>query len=261
MLSHLPPVWQDWAKDGIDRGCTHESLNAVLATNGFLPIGGVQPPDTPSNFVLSDSTNALEIGCHISFSLASPRIVVVDDFLTDDECEHLKSLAASSLTRSTVVDRETGEGRMDTVRTSKGGFLSAAQTPTVAIIEERIAQFTGTPAANGEPFQILRYDAGDQYLAHHDWFDPTDPGSARHLRSGQRISTMLLYLNDVVAGGSTQFPSLGLTVRPKKRRALYFEYPAVSGSPDSRCLHGGSPVVDGEKWVATKWAHPQRWSN
>jgi prolyl 4-hydroxylase len=70
---------------------------------------------------------------------------------------------------------------------------------------------------------------------------------------GQRISTLIMYLNDVPAGGSTVFPEVGLDVLPRKGNALYFAYATEDGQLDRRSLHGGSPVGAGEKWIATKW--------
>jgi len=49
------------------------------------------------------------------------------------------------------------------------------------------------------------------------------------------------------------FPELDLAIKPRPGTAIYFEYTNREGLLDPRCLHGGSPVVRGEKWIATKW--------
>lgn len=72
-------------------------------------------------------------------------------------------------------------------------------------------------------------------------------------QGGQRIATLIMYLNDVEAGGSTVFPEVGLDVLPRRGNAVYFAYCTETGVLDPRSLHGGSPVGAGEKWIATKW--------
>ncbi len=68
-----------------------------------------------------------------------------------------------------------------------------------------------------------------------------------------------MYLNDVADGGSTVFPELKLTVGPKKGAGVYFEYCNARGQVDPLTLHGGLPVLDGEKWIATKWVRQRRY--
>jgi prolyl 4-hydroxylase len=106
----------------------------------------------------------------------------------------------------------------------------------------------------GEPLQILHYGLKGEYLPHHDYFDPNDPGSPVILKTGgQRIATLVMYLNTPEEGGATHFPELDLDVKARKGSAVYFEYMNKNGQLDSRSLHAGMPVLKGEKWVATKW--------
>ena len=190
----------------------------------------------------------------IGFTLADPNVALIQDLLTEQECEKLISLSAGKVTRSSVVDRATGGDQISAVRTSAGTHFERGENAIVARIEQRIAALTGLPIENGEPLQILYYKPGNEYLAHHDYFDPTDPGSAEVMRAGgQRIATFVIYLNNVTEGGETRFPELSLDVKPRRGSALYFEYLNAAGELDARCLHAGVPVVQGEKWIATKW--------
>jgi prolyl 4-hydroxylase len=119
---------------------------------------------------------------------------------------------------------------------------------------------TGHPPDHGEPIQVLHYTPGAEYKPHHDYFDPVQPGNDRVLAmGGQRVATLIMYLNDVEAGGSTVFPRLGLDVLPRRGAAVYFANTQESGEIDARTLHGGSPVVAGEKWIATKWIRQGRY--
>jgi prolyl 4-hydroxylase len=108
------------------------------------------------------------------------------------------------------------------------------------------------PVERGEGLQILRYRPGAQYQPHHDYFDPARPGTPRILeRGGQRVGTVVMYLNTPERGGATTFPDAGLSVGPTRGSAVFFSYDRPH--PATRTLHGGAPVLAGEKWVATKW--------
>jgi prolyl 4-hydroxylase len=105
---------------------------------------------------------------------------------------------------------------------------------------------------HGEGLQILRYRPGAEYRPHHDYFDPVHPGTAKILeRGGQRVGTLVMYLNTPEGGGATTFPDVGLEVAPVRGNAVFFSYDRAH--PSTRTLHGGAPVTAGEKWVATKW--------
>ncbi|MDO8372927.1 MAG: 2OG-Fe(II) oxygenase, partial [Polaromonas sp.] len=83
-------------------------------------------------------------------------------------------------------------------------------------------------------------------------FDPAEPGTASILeRGGQRVGTLILYLGEPEAGGATVFPDIGLEVVPQRGHAVFFSYDQPDAS--TMTLHGGAPVLAGEKWVATKW--------
>jgi prolyl 4-hydroxylase len=134
-----------------------------------------------------------------------------------------------------------------------GTYFKLGQNDLVKKIEARIAEVTGTPVPNGEGIQILNYAGGGEYRPHFDYFPDNTGGRVHTAKSGQRIITIIMYLNDVKAGGATVLPNIKLSVYPKKGSALYFSYFNSKGQVDPTTLHGGSPVVDGEKWIATKW--------
>lgn len=188
----------------------------------------------------------------VSFSIKSPDAYVIDDFVTAAECAAIIDLARERLKQSTVVDNKTGGSVVHDNRTSHGMFFSRAETPLIAEIEHRISARVGIPFEHGEGLQVLRYEVGQEYKPHNDYFDVNKPGSASHLvHGGQRVSTVLVYLNTPELGGATCFPDVGLEVAARKGRALVFSYDKPDAS--SKTLHGGMPVIKGEKWVLTKW--------
>jgi prolyl 4-hydroxylase len=185
-------------------------------------------------------------------AMSDPNIVVIGNFLSDEECDGLIEGAKPRLARSLTVETKSGGEELNADRTSNGMFYARSENELIARIERRLAQLTRWPLDNGEGLQILHYRPGAEYKPHYDYFDPNEPGTPTILkRGGQRVATIIMYLHEPEAGGGTVFPDVKLTVAPKKGHAVFFSYNRAH--PASKSLHGGEPVVRGEKWVATKW--------
>ncbi|KAH7661871.1 Procollagen-proline dioxygenase protein [Dioscorea alata] len=199
-----------------------------------------------------------------------PRIFIYKGFLSDEECEHLIELGKDKLQPSMVTHSDSGKITFTKHRTSSSTFLHKHQDEIVTRIEERIATWTFLPEENGEVLQILHYGHGEKYDPHLDFFlDKVDPKP-----SGHRVATVLMYLSNVRKGGETVFPYLkekhaqkqadvswsdcaktGYAVKPVKGDALLFFSLHPNTTTDLMTLHGSCPVIDGEKWSATKWIH------
>jgi len=197
-----------------------------------------------------------------------PRAFVYHSFLTKEECDYLISLAKPHMHKSTVVDSETGKSKDSRVRTSSGTFLPRARDKFIRNIEKKIADFSFLPVENGEGLQVLHYEVGQKYEPHFDYF--LDDFNTKN--GGQRMATVLMYLSDVEEGGETVFPAAkgnissvpwwnelsecgkkGLSVKPKMGDALLFWSMKPDATLDPSSLHGGCPVIKGNKWSATKW--------
>ena len=215
------------------------------------PGAGVPVPEP----ALHDGATALMADGHlvqVQMSLRLPRVVLFGGLLTPEECDALIALARPRLARSETVDTATGGSEVNTARTSDGMFFERGETPLIDRIERRIAALLDWPLERGEGLQILRYRPGAQYEPHHDYFDPAKSGTPRILeRGGQRVGTLVMYLNTPARGGDTIFPEAGLSIGPMRGSAVFFSYDRPH--PATRTLHGGAPVLAGEKWVATKW--------
>ncbi|MDD0810683.1 2OG-Fe(II) oxygenase [Curvibacter sp. RS43] len=184
--------------------------------------------------------------------LQNPSVVLFGDFLSAEECEGLIAAAEPRLARSLTVMTQTGGEEVSVDRTSDGMFFSRGESALIQRIEERIARLLNWPLLHGEGLQVLHYRPGAEYKPHYDYFDPHEPGTPTILkRGGQRVATLVMYLNEPAQGGGTTFPDLQLEVTPKRGNAVFFSY--AQAHPSSRTLHGGAPVLAGEKWVATKW--------
>jgi prolyl 4-hydroxylase len=189
----------------------------------------------------------------------APTIWMLTNFLSDDQCAHLMNLAPEKLSPSMGFDLGTGENKIVNIRTSWQTYLTLQQDEIVASIEQRLADHLDMPIENGEGLQILRYEIGQEYQSHHDYFDPGFPGSAEALKlGGQRRITVLMYLSEPESGGETMFPNIGLKVKPTKGNALFFYNLRSDGSLEADSIHCSIPVEAGEKWVATKWMRERK---
>jgi len=186
----------------------------------------------------------------------SPEIYVVENFVDGTLCDHLIRLALPHLKQSRVVDI-TGKshGVTDSGRTSSDMYFHPMlQDKKIDYLEKKIAQLTCLPQKNGEWLQVLRYKRSQEYRPHYDFFDPQTVGGIETLkRGGQRLATCILYLKEPLLGGETIFPLLGVTITPKKGALLVFYNLDENGQVFYETLHGGAPVIEGEKWIATKW--------
>ncbi|EPS70891.1 oxidoreductase, partial [Genlisea aurea] len=213
----------------------------------------------------------------------SPRAVYFPNFASPEQCRIIRQRAQRKMRPSSLALRkgETAESTKG-IRTSSGAFLSALDDDTgvLELIEKKIARATMLPRSHGEanfpmlcfikqlsfyyPFNILRYEEGQRYVAHYDSFNPEEYGPI----PSQRVASFLLYLSDVEEGGETVFPyenganmnteydfkkCVGLKIKPRLGDGLLFYSLFPNGTIDKVSLHGSCPVVKGEKWVATKW--------
>jgi prolyl 4-hydroxylase len=193
----------------------------------------------------------------VLMAMSHPRVVVFGDLLSAEECAELIALARARLSRSETVATQTGASEVNEARTSEGMFFLPAEFPVCARLETRLARLLDWPLENGEGLQILRYRPGAEYKPHYDYFDPAEPGTPAILkRGGQRLASIVCYLNTPEAGGATVFPEAGMEVAPVQGNAVFFSYERPQ--PSTRTLHGGAPVTAGEKWVATKWMRERR---
>lgn len=191
--------------------------------------------------------------------LARPCVTVLENVFSAEECDQLIALARPRLKASTIVDPGSGRDVVRAHRSSTGMFFRLRENALLARLDERLAALGGWPPENGEGLQVLHYPTGAENTPHYDYLVP---GHARNdaslARSGQRVATIVVYLNDVEAGGETTFPEAGLRVQARRGNAVCFEYCDADGQLDMLSVHAGAPVLAGEKWVATKWLRARR---
>ncbi|VVE43212.1 2OG-Fe(II) oxygenase [Pandoraea fibrosis] len=209
-----------------------------------LNLPGPNLRDSPSHIEVDD------LKIKIAARSTYPEIVVMENILDQDECCSLIDMASQRLERSRVADGSP-HGYVDERRTSHGVFLSGDSCKLVSKLDERIAKLLNWPIEQMEDLQILRYKAGEQYMPHYDFFDAASRKAPAN--RAQRIATLVIYLKEADCGGGTIFPMMPLEIFPRRGSGIFFVYPNPDTHQSKRTLHGGSPVITGSKWVATKW--------
>jgi prolyl 4-hydroxylase len=188
-----------------------------------------------------------------------PVCAALGNVLDAGECRTLIEMARPRLAPSTLVDPTTGRDIVSDRRTSLGMFFRLAENDFIARLDRRLSLLMNLPLENGEGLQVLHYPTGAGSDPHFDYLQPGNAANRESIqRSGQRVSTLVTYLNDVPAGGQTIFPALGWATSPLRGNAVYFEYGDERGQVDARSLHASAPVTQGEKWVVTKWMRQRR---
>jgi len=254
---HPPDVVLDAMKaSGWNEQVAIAALETTMRAHLGLADDDASEPARPvPGAAITAGTPAIRAGdrdVRVVMAMTLPRVVVFAELLSAEECAELIALARSRLARSETVETSTGASAVNPARTSDGMFFEPAEFPVCARLEQRIAALLGWPLENGEGLQVLRYGPGTEYLPHYDYFDPDEAGTPEILkRGGQRVGSIVCYLNTPDAGGATVFPDVGLQVAPVRGNAVFFSYDRPH--PATRTLHGGAPVDAGEKWVATKW--------
>lgn len=247
----LASGWQeDVALEAMEQTLTEQLEPAVAAARAVVAIPrAAHLPDVPTE---RHSIHVGDRDIPVLMSMALPRVVVLGNVLSTEECDALMADARARLARSETVVHATGGSEVNEARTSEGMFFTRGENEVVARIEARLAALVNWPVERGEGLQVLRYTPGAEYKPHFDYFDPAQPGTGSVLkRGGQRVGTIVIYLNTPEEGGATVFPDAGLSVSPLAGNAVFFSY--AQPVPATKTLHGGAPVLRGEKWVATKW--------
>ncbi|MGC4062471.1 MAG: 2OG-Fe(II) oxygenase [Aquabacterium sp.] len=288
MLVNFSSELGDWIQHNLARGCGVDALVDSMVAQRFEPHvarglatafwrahteGRPQPQeavsidDAPQQPYVYETPrlapgaviHANDRDVPVLMRLERPMLAVLDGVLSTDECAQLIALARPRLRPSTIVDPVTGEDTVTHNRDSEGMFFKLCETPFIARLDQRISEIMNCPLEHGEGLQVLRYGPQAKNTPHFDFLVPSHAANRASLaRSGQRVSTMVIYLNEVADGGETVFPEVGLAVAPKRGNAVYFEYANSRGQVDLASVHAGAPVHQGEKWAVTKWVRERR---
>lgn len=181
-------------------------------------------------------------------------IFEIEDFLPTHVCDKLVSMAdTKGVEASTIIDNR-GDKVLDLfIRKSRQTWLKDEEDEEVARISECVANLTQLPVSHQEELQVVRYPSGGYYNAHFDASFHPDVIPVMNKGCGPRLYTVLIYLNDDFEGGETDFPEIGVTIKPKKGKAILFQNIDECQDLIPESMHAGCPVTKGTKWIANKW--------
>ena len=183
------------------------------------------------------------------------EMLTVPGFLPDALCAELRDLIDANRRPSTIADPN-GDSYF---RTSETCDLDP-ENPAVQDLEARLHALNGIPIEYGEPVQGQRYEVGNEFKPHTDYFEPSGSDFAKYTSvSGNRTWTFMAYLNDVPAGGATRFKVIDKIFQPQQGMLLCWNNRRPDGSLNAATLHHAMKVRKGLKYVITKWYRERPW--
>lgn len=191
-------------------------------------------------------------------SIDEPYIepIIYDNFITQNDAEYIIKQSENSFRDSEIV----GDKINTNIRKSQTHWINKNTDPIAKKIIEKVCEITKMPFENAEDLQVVKYKPNGFYNQHHDaCCDNVKECHEFVKRGGQRIVTMVIYLNDGFEGGSTKFPTLGKEYKPSKTGGILFFPTEKNGKKcHPKSLHAGTPVIKGEKYIANVWIRERK---
>ncbi|CAN1267468.1 Probable prolyl 4-hydroxylase 12 [Linum perenne] len=193
-----------------------------------------------------------------------PRVFLHEGFLTDEECDHLISMAQAPKDGIVGGGESISAAKKRMLASEK--LLSDTDDTIVSKIEERISAWTLLPYGNSRPLQIMHYEAEDPGMRNISYFGNQSVSTFKD----PLVATLVLYLSNVTRGGQILFHHSQVStltdkgkiwsdctksndiLRPEKGKAILLFNLRLDGSPDPRSSHSRCPVQEDGMWVATK---------
>ena len=285
MKTHFDQAWKDWLITNINNGQNRDGLFKILLDEGFefnaiakemkylpsVPLEQLVNPFHAAKKLSSVQLSSVQQGA-AQFSSASKKpplsilpnklfrdkakklptkrleLYTLENFLSPQECEKIITLITSKLRPSGLSSIETDSS----FRTSRTCDLGTLNDPFMQDIDDRICQLIGIDAAYSEVVQGQYYQIGQQFKAHTDYFEAHEIGQYGG-QMGQRTYTLMIYLNEVEAGGETEFVNLGIEFKPQQGMAVIWNNLYPDGSTNIDSMHFAKPIIKGHKAVITKW--------
>lgn len=190
----------------------------------------------------------------------TPEIYYIDKFITNREIEYIISEAKDKLKKAKVsfLNKDKNKYKNYKGRTNRSYWLPKDSDPIVLKLCKRIAKEINCDWKNFENYQVIHYGPSEEYQYHYDAYDKNDSEKYKEFcgERGNRLKTVLVYLNDVEEGGGTGFKNIGkgeTIIDPIKGRMVVFENVNKNNIRYKRSLHSGLPVIKGEKWAFNLW--------
>jgi prolyl 4-hydroxylase len=260
----LPAKWKEWVIDQLLRGGEPTQILSTIIQNGFTFEAGKKllGSNLPANIgFFKDAAfferlshppllDALEQYNAEYLESEKAQLIRLDNFMSAEDCAEIIRLTKTKL-RPSEIATETGYAGF---RTSSTCDLTFLNHDAAFRIDQKIIDCLGIDVGTTEIIQAQHYGVGQQFKAHHDYFEPGSAGYLKYSRDGgQRTWTFMVYLNQECEGGETEFPHLRLKFRPKTGTAIIWNNLLADGTINPNTLHQAHPITLGEKVVITKW--------
>jgi prolyl 4-hydroxylase len=253
----LAPHWLDWLREQLRIGCDMSDSVLRLRNEGYSDeaiLAGLEAIRPRGDALTSGFMNPplLQRPPKTLRQYDSDRLQLfeLDDFLSRKECARIIALINHHLRPSTLSYASDDKA----FRTSTTADLCHLKSPVATHIDEKICRTLGIRVQYSEGIQAQRYDVGQQFKAHWDYFPP-DTAVYRRLAGlrGNRTWTFMVYLNDGMEGGATRFTEIDYSVQPKAGKAVIWNNLLADGTCNTATMHSGEPVLSGHKLIITKW--------
>lgn len=255
----LDAAWIDWVHLNVSRGCSRDEMTGILRREGFdekaieaafasVPKRAAAAPPVISQGIPRASLQLPNAVRHGGDNL---ELYSADGFLTADECAAIVDRILAALRPSTI-SAPPGGAYDNAFRTSRTCDLYDTD-PVVAAMDRKICAAIGFDPSLAEPTQGQHYEIGQVFKTHTDFFKPYELDKYAMGDLGQRTWTFMIYLNDVGGGGETEFPEIGVKLKPNLGRAVVWNNLRASGEGNELTRHQSLPVTAGTKTIITKW--------
>ena len=175
----------------------------------------------------------------------------IDNILSSEECDDLiKYTKNKTLSESTIFNNY-GNIINNKTRISKTTWFELNENDIISKCSNIAKKITNKTDNNLEKIQLVYYPVGGYFKSHYD----ATKNTKMNTYVTSREYTLLIYLNDVEEGGETVFPKLNLEIKPKKGKGIFFRTLDKNDEIIPESLHGGKPVIKGEKWICNNWIH------
>jgi len=232
----------------------HESFKIYrVSYEGTIPLESLDALSQVLHWIIEEPTNIFE-ALHmiraliifvalliVIFTKRGFEIQSIEDVLTQEECQQVISDAQFS--PSTTI------GGTSDLRTSETAWLPKDH-PVARKVLLRACELSGRSLENCEDLQVVRYKPGTFYKEHQDSCCDGSQECSEFLKTrGERVGTLLVYLNSDFTEGETNFSVLKKRFRPDPGSGIFWN---PKGCPPE-ALHAGMPVSTGVKYVCNAW--------
>lgn len=189
------------------------------------------------------------------------QVVEIKRLLSDKECDDIIMYAKQKgLVDSMVWESE--NTYTETHRKSKQCWVSDGECTTASKVSKISERLTGIPIGNQELLQVAMYEPGGKFNEHYDACDYNSQINCDKMNNGagQRLATLLIYINDDYTGGETEFTEIGVSIKPEKGKGILFWNTTNNEEIIKQSKHMGREVRSGQKWICTKWCHAKPYS-